>query len=66
MARKSRRTQQEVIVEHIESVYPTAIYARLSLENSGKDDGGASIENQIAVCKEYIDESDDLELIKVY
>lgn len=57
MARKSRR-----LPEALESgrqsentrIYATAIYARLSVENSGKDDGGAALETQVAVCEEYI------------
>ena len=35
-------------------IYATAIYARLSVENSGKDDDGAALETQIAVCEEYV------------
>ena len=50
----------------IREIYPAAIYARLSVENSGKDDEGAAIENQIDVCKEYIRECPDLKLVKVY
>ena len=57
MARKSRR-----LSETLESgrqsentrIYATAIYARLSVENSGKDDDGAALETQIAVCEEYV------------
>ena len=49
-----------------EVLLPTAIYARLSDKNSGKDDDGAAIENQIEVCKDYIRDTMDLELTKVY
>lgn len=42
--------------------WETAIYARLSVENSKKDDGGASIEEQVAICREYIDEHPYLHL----
>lgn len=67
MARKSRRNKElmPAAVQQAD-IYPTAIYARLSVENSGKDDDGAALENQIDVCKEYIRECPDLQLIKVY
>ena len=42
--------------------WETAIYARLSVQNSKKDDGGASIEEQVAICREYIDEHPYLHL----
>ncbi len=46
--------------------WETAIYARLSVENSKKDDGGASIEEQVAICEEYIAEHPYLHLYKTY
>lgn len=69
MARKSRRTldeQPKEVKVQGQEIYPTAIYARLSVENSGKDDNGAAIENQIEICREYIAECPDLNLVKVY
>ncbi len=45
---------------------PTAIYARLSVENSGKDDDGNSLQNQIAVCEDYLDGCPYLRLAEVY
>lgn len=68
MARKTRRVKGENVsaASTSEAVYPTAIYARLSVENSGKDDEGAAIENQIDVCREYIRGCPDLKLEKVY
>ena len=45
---------------------PTAIYARLSVENSGKDDDGNSLQNQIAVCEDYLDGCPHLRLTEVY
>lgn len=68
MGRKSRRNNDSmpVIAAPVTDIYPTAIYARLSVENSGKDDDGAAIENQIDVCKEYIRDMPDLQLVKVY
>ena len=61
MARKSRKkTGSAVCVSTSPAVKPfsTAIYARLSVENSGKNDDGDSIENQVSICREYIEESD--------
>ena len=46
--------------------WETAIYARLSVENSKKDDGGASIEEQVAICEEYIAEHPYLHLYNTY
>ena len=68
MGRKSRRNVDNtpVITAPVTDIFPTAIYARLSVENSGKDDDGAAIENQIDVCKEYIKDMPDLQLVKVY
>ncbi|MDO4649602.1 MAG: recombinase family protein, partial [Eubacteriales bacterium] len=73
MARK-RRTYQEqtkiqdvVPVEDIELLeWPTAIYARLSIENSGKDDKGESIEGQIEICRDYVEEHPYLHLVDTY
>ena len=45
---------------------PAAIYARLSVENSGKDDDGNSLQNQIAVCEDYLDGCPHLRLTEVY
>ena len=55
MGRKSRRNDAApIIVDKPVEVFPTAIYARLSIENSGKDDDGAAIATQIEICREYI------------
>ena len=72
MARKSRRNNNVQTIEPLRTpvkqaeVMPAAIYARLSLKNSGKEDDGAAIENQIEVCKEYIKEAPDLRLARVF
>ena len=42
------------------------IYARLSVENSGKNDDGDSIENQVSICREYIEERPYLSLTEVF
>lgn len=72
MARRTRRTYQEAIstaaspgkVEVLE--WETAVYARLSIENSKKDDKGESIEGQIEICKDYIEEHPYLHYADTY
>ena len=70
MARKSRKQttiQSPAVVGAVKSeTISTAIYARLSIENSGKDDEGDSIENQISFCKSYVIEHPYLNLVGVY
>lgn len=68
MARKSRRsvTEQTVIPAPKVQTMPTAIYARLSVENSGKSEAVDVIANQIEICKSYVSDCPDLELIDTY
>lgn len=70
MARKSRKAQVQnkpvAEVKKEAAALATAIYARLSVENSGKDDDGNSLQNQIAVCKDYLDGCPHLRLMDVY
>ena len=68
MARKSRKAQAQTVAEVKKetAALPTAIYARLSVENSGKDDDGNSLQNQIAVCEDYLDGCPHLRLTEVY
>ena len=68
MARKSRKAQAQPVAEVKKEItaLPTAIYARLSVENSGKDDDGNSLQNQIAVCEDYLDGCPYLRLTEVY
>ena len=59
MARKSRKqiAVEEPVIESASSeVFSTAIYARLSVENSGKTEKVDVIANQIEICKSYIAE----------
>ena len=68
MARKSRKEIQEqtsVAVSFTET-FPTAIYARLSVENSGKPEEKDVIQNQIDICKEYVKSCPYLNLVEVY
>ena len=68
MARKSRKNTGAVIEAPVQacSYFSTAIYVRLSIENSGKDDDGDSIANQISFCKAYLAEHTDLKLYDIY
>ena len=68
MARKSRKAQAQPVAEVKKGAAapPPAIYARLSVENSGKDDDGNSLQNQIAVCEDYLDGCPHLRLTEVY
>ncbi len=68
MARKSRKTTGAVIEAPVQesNYFSTAIYVRLSIENSGKDDDGDSIANQISFCKAYLAEHTDLKLCGIY
>lgn len=69
MARKSRKnTAQTVKVPETTAVrtFSTAIYVRLSIENSGKDDEGDSIENQTGICREYVEVRPYLNLYGIY
>ncbi len=69
MARKSRK-QTAVAEPIIETapleIFPTAIYARLSVENSGKSEKVDVITNQIEICKSYIAERPYLNLVDTY
>ena len=69
MARKSRKAvveQQPEIVAAPAQIFPTAIYARLSVENSGKSEKVDVITNQIEICKSYLADCPYLNLVDVY
>ena len=69
MARKSRKqiAVEDPVIESVSSeVFSTAIYARLSVENSGKSEKVDVIANQIEICKSYIAERPYLNLIDTY
>ena len=68
MARKSRKNAAaEPVCEAAPlQIFPTAIYARLSVENSGKYEKVDVITNQIEICKSYIAGCPYLDLVDVY
>lgn len=61
-----RRKSDSACVSNVITSWETAIYARLSVENSGKDDKGESIEGQVSICREYIEEHPFLNLVDTY
>ena len=66
MARKSRKGLVESEVREEQKIYNTAVYVRLSVENSGKADDGISFENQKQICLDYIKGHPDLKLYDLY
>jgi len=69
--RKSRRHQNQVdkALKSDKSkpvIFPTAIYVRLSVENLGIAGNTTTIENQKAVCCEFVKACPDLQLVKIY
>ena len=68
MARKSRKiAAAEPVCEAAPlQIFPTAIYTRLSVENSGKPEKVNVIANQIEMCKSYIAGCPYLDLVDVY
>ncbi len=68
MGRKKRTVLQknEVIAKPINEPLNTGIYARLSAENSHKNDDGNAIENQVEACRNFINENPQLILADTY
>ncbi|MCL2852256.1 MAG: recombinase family protein [Defluviitaleaceae bacterium] len=68
MARKSRRNANELINDNCEQdrrTFKTAIYARLSIEDSGKRNSD-TIENQVRLVRQFVEGRRDLRLCAVY
>ncbi|NCB92440.1 MAG: hypothetical protein EOM40_07685 [Clostridia bacterium] len=69
MARKSRKQETALAPQNIvmpEVVFHCGVYGRLSLVNSGKQDQGDSIENQLSICNYFIEGQDELNLVDTY
>ena len=69
MARKSRKQEIDNHVPFINvenEIYLCGIYGRLSLVNSGKQDEGDSIENQLSICRRFVDGTPELKLADTY
>ncbi len=67
MARKGKKTNkvEQTVISKKNLIFRTAIYVRLSKENSGKEDSD-SIENQINIIKQFIDKKKNFNLEKIY
>ncbi|MGN0150603.1 MAG: recombinase family protein [Clostridia bacterium] len=61
-----RKRAESPCISDVVTTWETAIYARLSIENSGKNDDGESIDGQVSICREYIDEHPFLHLADTY
>ncbi|MFI3255464.1 MAG: recombinase family protein [Eubacteriales bacterium] len=71
MARRSRADMEQErkdkeAQDTQQRIFSTGIYARLSVENSGKSDEKDVITSQIECCKEFIRENPDLSLAEIY
>ena len=68
MARKSRKQETAIapLANPEDSIYLCGIYGRLSLVNSGKQDEGDSIENQLSICSRFVDGQPELRLADTY
>lgn len=69
MGRKSRNILNNdniEIVNNTQCQLTTGVYARLSVENSGKSEEKDAIINQIEICKNYVNENPELKLHDVY
>lgn len=61
-----RKRAESPCISDVVTTWETAIYARLSIENSGKNDDGESIDGQVSICREYIDEHPFLHFVDTY
>ena len=67
-ARKSRVNidiKEEILIPKSERI-PTAIYARLSIENRGQSEDKDVIRNQIEICKAYVEGNPEFDLVETY
>lgn len=63
MATEKKRKEQK---GKQNKLFSTAIYARLSIENSRQSEEKEVIENQINFCKSFIAENPDMELSSIF
>lgn len=68
MARKSRKEKQlpAFVGSREKNIFLCGIYGRLSLFNNNRGDEEDSIQNQLRICNDFIQESEDLKLIDTY
>lgn len=65
MARVSRKNKAQTILEPIEHVYSTAIYIRLSIEDSGTN-SSETIETQQYMVEQFVNAQQDMKLYSIY
>lgn len=65
MARVSRKNKAQAILEPIEHVYNTAIYIRLSIEDSGTN-SSETIETQQYMVEQFVNAQQDMKLYSIY
>ncbi|NCC17226.1 MAG: hypothetical protein EOM28_13055 [Clostridia bacterium] len=65
MARVSRKNKAHAILEPIEHVYNTAIYIRLSIEDSGTN-SSETIETQQYMVEQFVNAQQDMKLYSIY
>ncbi len=65
MARVSRKNKAQAILEPIEHVYSTAIYIRLSIEDSGTN-SSETIETQQYMVEQFVNAQQDMKLYSIY
>ncbi|MDD3322163.1 MAG: recombinase family protein [Paludibacter sp.] len=65
MARVSRKNKAQEILEPIEHIYNTAIYIRLSIEDSGTN-SSETIETQQYMVEQFVNAQKDMKLYSIY
>lgn len=65
MARVSRKNKAQAILEPVEHIYHTAIYIRLSVEDSGTNSEEV-IQNQRYMVEQFVNSQKDMKLFSVY
>lgn len=63
---RERKEKKEKAESTQERIFSVGLYARLSVENSGKSEGKDVMSSQIECCKEYIAKHPDLSLTNMY
>lgn len=65
MARVSRKNKAQMILEPLEHVYNTAIYIRLSIEDSGTN-SSETMETQQYMVEQFVNAQKDMKLYSIY
>lgn len=65
MARTSRKNKAQAILEPLERIYNTAIYVRLSIEDSGTNSSEV-LETQKLIVEQFVSKQKDMQIISTY